>query len=502
MTTRHLPGQHDQKTHGKGHGGTHGSGDSKDDPIVTSDVEIAARALHEGKYVRLRSTRQASTLLSNLADEVKQSGGSDIDLCKVSVKGTNLFCVESKGIPRVQMPQLKANNPVPGSKADALPRNAKGEVDLGPAFVEHLRSQGIDVAEDRVPAAVLKASQNQLNGAKVLGIAGAMREGKVPDEQIFVTSDDYVVDGHHRWAASVANDLADGRIDNDITIGVKVIDVDIITALDAANKFAADWGIPQADVARRAAGCGCSTEEVPTVRLRWATDPKSGSPLEGVEERGFELRGGEKGPNGGRILEGYAVVFNSPTTIRGEGADFEEVVLPGATRRSIGRLRPKLMFNHGQHPLFGELPFGRWLSAEEDNRGLFVRAEMFRSWLWEPLVEALDAGEIAGQSFRFSVPHGGDSWDYRAEGLPRRSLSAVNVMELGPVIWPAYEQTSVKLRMAQDFTEQMRSVFGPFPALATHGPAGEPASTDDLGRPAPSSLSSLRARARLVLLDL
>ena len=30
----------------------------------------------------------------------------NFNLCNVSVTGSNLFCAESKGIPRIQMPQL------------------------------------------------------------------------------------------------------------------------------------------------------------------------------------------------------------------------------------------------------------------------------------------------------------------------------------------------------------------------------------------------------------
>jgi hypothetical protein len=108
--------------------------------------------------------------------------------------------------------------------------------------VEHLRSQGIAVKRDEVPASALKASQNELVGAKVAGIAGAIESGKFDptDEPIFVTRDDYVVDGHHRWAAAVAVDLK-GK---DGDIAVNVIDNDIIPVLAEAFRFAEDMGIP------------------------------------------------------------------------------------------------------------------------------------------------------------------------------------------------------------------------------------------------------------------
>jgi hypothetical protein len=226
-------------------GRTTGKG-TKEKPLRTRDVDVAAKALAEGKYVQLDSKRTASTLLDDLSTKVQAARAAkkdppNINLCLVSVPGTNLFCSETKGIPRIQMPQL-SGTPTPGSKADGFPKDAEGGVNLGPAFVEHLRSKGIGVKRTKVDASVLKASQSELVGAKVAGIASAMEDGKIDPtaEPIFVTRDDYVVDGHHRWAATVAVELK-GRPGK---IAVNVIDNDIIPVLAEAFKFAEDMGIP------------------------------------------------------------------------------------------------------------------------------------------------------------------------------------------------------------------------------------------------------------------
>jgi len=136
---------------------------TKSDPIVTSDVLVAAKALGENKYVQLKSVRQVSTLLGKLkdiVDEAKAKGekAGVYDLCKVTIPGTSLFCVESKNVPRVQMPQLKGV-PTPGSKADALLKDKNGEVDLAGPFVEHLHAAGISVTDEVERADYLKATQ-------------------------------------------------------------------------------------------------------------------------------------------------------------------------------------------------------------------------------------------------------------------------------------------------------------------------------------------------------
>ena len=231
-----------------------GEAGSKTNPIKTSDPLEAVKALRDGKHVELESVDQVSTLLNELADianEAKAAGeeAPNYDLCLVSVPGTNLFCAESKGIPRIEMPQL-SGFPVPGSKADDLPRTEEGGVDIGPAFMDHLRSQGVGVTEERRLASHLKASQSELIGSKIAGMMRAMDSGNefairnIRENPIFVTSDGYVIDGHHRWASVVGWDALEGGLD-DYDMPVRVIDMDIMEVLSEANKFANDFGIPQ-----------------------------------------------------------------------------------------------------------------------------------------------------------------------------------------------------------------------------------------------------------------
>lgn len=227
-----------------------GEAGTKQNPIKTSDVNEAAAALGKGQFVELSSRHEVSTLIDKLAELVndaktKGDKAPDYDLCKVTVPGTNLFCAESKGVPRTMMPQLKGI-PIKGSQADKLPKNDKGEVDLGPEFVKWLKEKkNIAVKDDNINASHLKASQVQLNGGKVAGMSKAMLAGKVPAEPIFVTNDDYIVDGHHRWAANVANEITTGK---DIVMPTYQIDENIIPVLAYANFFSKHMGIPQAGV--------------------------------------------------------------------------------------------------------------------------------------------------------------------------------------------------------------------------------------------------------------
>jgi hypothetical protein len=183
--------------------------------------------------------------LAAFAKDAKDKGdkATDLDLCKVSVPGTNLFCGENKGLLREEMPQL-SGVPTKGSKADGMEKDKKGRANIGEAFVEHLRDGGVETREGEVPASSLKATQKQVIGADVAGIMKALEDGSMPEQTLFVSRDGYVIDGHHRWAAAVGLDYKDGKA-GDLKMKVRVIDLSIDEVLKKANAFADEMGMPR-----------------------------------------------------------------------------------------------------------------------------------------------------------------------------------------------------------------------------------------------------------------
>lgn len=168
----------------------------------------------------------------------------------------------------------------------------------------------------------------------------------------------------------------------------------------------------------------------------------------------FEFRA--DGHGDGLSLEGYAAVFNQPTRIRDWEGEFDEVIKRGAFARTLEQRTPVLMFEHGMHPLVGSMPLGVITDAREDAKGLFIRARLSDNWLISPVRDAIRDGAVDGMSFRFSVPDGGDTWKDRKGDTPLRTLLDVDVAELGPVVFPAYEPTTASVRSLverlEDFT--------------------------------------------------
>lgn len=147
----------------------------------------------------------------------------------------------------------------------------------------------------------------------------------------------------------------------------------------------------------------------------------------------------------GLTLEGYGAVFNADTVIDSWEGTFVERLAPGAFKKTISERTPVLQFDHGSHPLIGSIPLGVITSLREDERGLKVKARLSDNWLVEPVRDAIRDGAISGMSFRFRVLN--ESWDHKArQDMPVRTITEVALYEVGPVVFPAYEQTSVGVR--------------------------------------------------------
>jgi ribosomal protein S18 acetylase RimI-like enzyme len=223
--------------------------------LTTSSVEEAARELAAGKNVRLAQTSEVNTFIDDLgkmAADAQKAGkeAPSLDLGKVSVPGTNLFTQDSLGIPRIDMPQM-AGLPIPGSPAEKLPGTIfEGKPspwrDISEPFFQSLRDQGVKVEEEMVNPESLRATQTELDGPKIAKTMDEMEtEGATPiaSNPVVISSDNYILDGHHRWAASLGRDYQTGT-DVPHPIKVERIDEPISTLLQQARDFSEKMGIP------------------------------------------------------------------------------------------------------------------------------------------------------------------------------------------------------------------------------------------------------------------
>lgn len=75
----------------------------------------------------------------------------------------------------------------------------------GQEFVQQLKSQGVSVQVENVPVGSLIASQDDINGFHIRNDLGDLdhpiNEPQFQSHPIFISQDNFILDGHHRWAA-------------------------------------------------------------------------------------------------------------------------------------------------------------------------------------------------------------------------------------------------------------------------------------------------------------
>ena len=195
-------------------------------------LQVSLSAKSEAfKDVKKKHRKAVEALINGLQREATEAllqnkTMPEFDLCTVTVPGTNLFCQGNKGMPRSVMPQLKGF-PVEGTPAAEMLKDKNGKVDASQAFLDMLEEEGIATKRYKVDPTKLKATQNQLVGAKI-----ALRVGQMADNPnhkkfkmpYFISKDGYILDGHHGWASVLAHNLIqkDSRKINVIEVDLKI----------------------------------------------------------------------------------------------------------------------------------------------------------------------------------------------------------------------------------------------------------------------------------------
>ena len=147
-----------------------------------------------------------------------------------------------------------------------------------------------------------------------------------------------------------------------------------------------------------------------------------------------ELRAGA-----GRVLAGHAAVWDSPALI---GGRFSEVVRKGAFAAHLATGAD--IFLLWAHDF--SMPLARTgnasLQLREDARGLAFEATLPETRAADDVLALARAGTIAGASFAFRVPPGGDRWP----SPNNRELVKLDLIEVSAVAQPAYAGTTISAR--------------------------------------------------------
>ena len=172
---------------------------------------------------------------------------------------------------------------------------------------------------------------------------------------------------------------------------------------------------------------------------------------------GFRLEA-RSAADGTRHIAGYGAVFSRRSRNLG---GFVEQGSPGMFQRSALEGYPGTIcrYNHDQNLLLGTIQ-GRTLSLNADNIGLAydVKPPQSRG----DIVELVERGDVAHSSFAFRCVQ--DEWGISDENYPLRTLVDVDLVDVAPVVTPAYPDASAGLRsLARRFDaseDEVRSMAG------------------------------------------
>jgi hypothetical protein len=141
-------------------------------------------------------------------------------------------------------------------------------------------------------------------------------------------------------------------------------------------------------------------------------------------------------------ISGYAAVFDQETVIAGL---FREKIRRGAFKAAIQRDDIRAAFNHSPDHILGRTAAGT-LRLAEDERGLRYTITVNEADPDAASVHAkIERADVSGSSFWFAVedPDRDEVWTRDdPKKLPLRTLLRLQLIDVGPVAYPAYVQST------------------------------------------------------------
>ena len=201
-----------------------------------------------------------------------------------------------------------------------------------------------------------------------------------------------------------------------------------------------------------------------------------------------ELRAGTGGEP---RIGGYALVYNRYSQNLG---GYVEQCAPGLADKTIADGGDVLCrYQHDSDMLLGRVSAGT-LRVSSDGTGVPYEADLPDTSYARDLAALAKRADVRHSSFAFRVMPDGDEWSFTEQGYPLRTLRAVQLVDVAPVVTPAYLDTTSGLRSleargydldtvmkaaaANELAELMRSKA---PTVIDLGGASGDRSTDSAG---------------------
>lgn len=167
--------------------------------------------------------------------------------------------------------------------------------------------------------------------------------------------------------------------------------------------------------------------------------------------------GVESRADGKSVITGYAAVFydpNDPGTEYRMWSDMVERIMPTAFDKAIRENDVRGLFNHEDCLILGRNTAGT-MRLSIDRRGLRYEIDPPDTQYASDLMKSIRRGDVTGSSFMFRPVAN----TYReAEGTYIIERDEVQLFDVGPVAFPAYESTETGVRSVADRDAVRREV--------------------------------------------
>ena len=161
-----------------------------------------------------------------------------------------------------------------------------------------------------------------------------------------------------------------------------------------------------------------------------------------------ELEVRSEGDNPPKIV-GYAALFNTMSKRMGRSPyAFREMIAPGAFTESLGG-DVRALINHNPNFILGRT-VSQTLRLWEDERGLGFEVDPPETQYAKDLLVSIRRGDINQMSFGFRTIK--DAWEER-EDEDMRTLMKVELFDVSPTTFTAYDETSVAMRSLEAWRE-------------------------------------------------
>jgi HK97 family phage major capsid protein/HK97 family phage prohead protease len=154
----------------------------------------------------------------------------------------------------------------------------------------------------------------------------------------------------------------------------------------------------------------------------------------------FEVR---EDDNGQPVIRGYAAVFDAPTRI----GSFTETIARGAFDEVLDTADVRALFNHDANMILARRHSdgSGTLRLHTDEHGLAYEFTPGNQTYARDLVESMRRGDVNASSFAFTIKE--QQW---SEDHSTRTVQKVGaLLDIAPVVYPAYPQSSASLRHAE-----------------------------------------------------